>query len=376
MSETSQINSINNIHGVSTSAMSETSARTFQLATSASPFMSAISSGLGLSSTSAKSATPSIDTTALSMTSNLDTYSLGPSATSLTSATMTPALDTSGLSMTSALDTSSIEQSKTSINSMTSAMSENLNGGNTPILSPQLLSTFSSEPSLIVTDFVTSNTSNMIFSPISNTSNVVISPISELITPYMLSPSRNDIITSPYLISPMAPTIMTPTSNLLSSVDSILFSPVSGLNTPQYIPSLNISHVNPTISSYYNLNADPRIHKKLAKYFYFKTKDDWLKNDLNDLLGYVVIKNNTVQLISKLSEYDKNIADKESSDIIEKKITFLVDKKYLSQRDMLRILIVFIDETNSEWITLPDKPHYIKKVVRKEIARKIKKDIK
>lgn len=228
-----------------------------------------------------------------------------------------------------------------------------VSGGGIPILSEELLSSPFMSPTstagLVVTDFLASNTSN--------------------ISPLMLTPGYSSNMSTINLTTPYA---MTPSSNVVITPDSILFSPVTGSAAPLYVPGVNLSYVNPTLSTYYNLNADNKIHKKLAKYFYFKAIEEWLYDELSELMGYVVLGSGKAKLVSRMSEFDKRAGSKNSNDIMKKKIDFLVDSKILSQRHILTTLALFVEETNAEWIRLPEISYYVRKAIKKSLIKRIK----
>jgi hypothetical protein len=139
-----------------------------------------------------------------------------------------------------------------------------------------------------------------------------------------------------------------------------------------YISSIDLTYSKPLVSSYTNLNADPRIHHRLSKYYRLKALDKWLYNDLKNLLGYLKVSGKNVSLISNLSNYkNKN----ESKEIMEMKIDYLEDE-LLTVKFIYRILRGFVLATNINWYDLHKNEKYLIQAFDISIKKKLKHLIK
>lgn len=154
----------------------------------------------------------------------------------------------------------------------------------------------------------------------------------------------------------LTPMVMTPQSILLSEP-----SPDSPILT-----SVNLGYSQPLVGSYTNLNADPRIHKRLSKYFMFKTLDDWLYNDLNYVLNYVDINGPGITYVPEGVSNNKNDKDK-----IKK-----IEEHILTQQFMQQLLSEFTLENSVNWYHLYKNEKKLKKIVADKMIAKLKKEMK
>ena len=165
---------------------------------------------------------------------------------------------------------------------------------------------------------------------------------------------------------------LTPTSPL------VVLSDDSPMFTPTYLPSLTLDFVTnkPIFTFYDDLNSDPKIHKRLTKYYYYKTIDKWLYDDLSDILNYFTIgADGKVKLISNMSQYKMTNADKDTPQMKEKKIQF-IENKIFKRYDMANLLYKFVREAGTKWVDLHKNEYYLKQVIEKNIIKRIKKRIK
>ena len=95
---------------------------------------------------------------------------------------------------------------------------------------------------------------------------------------------------------------------------------------------------------YPDLNKDPRVHKKVAKYYYYKLLDKWLYHDLKHLLAYITIQDGRPALIKSLNQYDFNSVNDLSTEELKKRIDFLENN--IITKDLIK--------------------HYLKKIVNKK----------
>ena len=187
-----------------------------------------------------------------------------------------------------------------------------------------------------------------------------------------------------YNISSSTPLIITSDKVVTVSSDDWYYSPqfINPLLYPtthvdsehKYLPSINYSYTIPSVSIYENLNADPRIHKRVTKYFRLKMLDKWLYDDSSHLLGYFKVKGDKVELISKLSDYDANASDKDSDDINKKKIKY-IENNLLSYDFSYKILQKLVEDTNTNWYDLHKHEGLVKDAFNIALKKLFKKQI-
>lgn len=202
--------------------------------------------------------------------------------------------------------------------------------------------------------------SSLYFTPLSDTSSYYASKLPPVTTYVTSDPYA--VISSPY------------SDTYVVKQDILSYFPLKQTvySDDYYLPSVNLSYTRPTLSIYDNLNADPEIHQKMAKYFKYKVLDKWLYTDLKSLLGYVTVSGDKVSFINKLSDYKENLD--ESKNIVEMKVHFL-EKNLLSSRASLKILNKFVAGTNTNWYDLTKNEFFVKQAYEIAIKKMIKKMI-
>lgn len=127
--------------------------------------------------------------------------------------------------------------------------------------------------------------------------------------------------------------------------------------TPFYLPSE------------FDVDRMRRTYKIMTDHFRWYVLDKWLYTDFSDLLGYFKIdKDGKVELIHKLSDYDKSSGAKDTTETVDKKSKFIEDN-ILTYDMMFRILKKFVNYTNSNWYNLPK----IRKIVKDYIKQDLEK---
>ena len=130
------------------------------------------------------------------------------------------------------------------------------------------------------------------------------------------------------------------------------------------------TYTNPSIVvPYPNLNKDPEIINRLTKYFYYKTLDKWLYEELDGLLRYLKVSNGKVNEIKNESDKDKENISQEEAD---KKVKFIEDE-ILSKDDMYDILMKIQQETDIELIKMSKQEFIIQGYVKKFLKREFQK---
>lgn len=120
-----------------------------------------------------------------------------------------------------------------------------------------------------------------------------------------------------------------------------------------------------------DLNKDPKVHAQMTNYFYFKTIDKWLYDDLLSLLNYVKVSNGRASLISNLHDKSGN-TDKDSQETIETKIKF-IEEEILSDDNMYKILKKFIRETGVQWYELEKNQSMVKSFIKRYVKKKLER---
>lgn len=201
------------------------------------------------------------------------------------------------------------------------------------------------------------------------------SPFGALSPPNPFGPSNPFGVLSPISISPISTEY--PVSSAILS-DSPIHLGNMKPDKPFLVTTTDINPLLPTlvypygqsipITFYENLNADPRIQKRIAKNLYYKVLDNWLYDDLSDILNYFRVRDGRVELINTQAEYDPLSVEKEPIEQTEKKIDFI--EKFFFTREMMRKLLQrYIRETGINWIDLPKHTYFIKQLVKDKIMR-------
>lgn len=114
-----------------------------------------------------------------------------------------------------------------------------------------------------------------------------------------------------------------------------------------YMTSVNLSYTKPAIALYENLNADPRLHKRMTIYYRYKFIDKWLDENIDEIKKY----------------FKKNKSIEEIKDILENKI--------LTKNKVYSILVSFTNGTKTNWYDLHKNEKYLTEAflitIRKEI---------
>lgn len=178
-----------------------------------------------------------------------------------------------------------------------------------------------------------------------------------------LSSTDSDIIIS----SPVSVTIarvespISVSDQILSVTQDILYAPGP---YPYYD---QIIYKTPRLITYDNLNKDPKAINMVVKYFWKKTLEKWLYGEFKEILAYLTINNDKVELVKKISNNDKN----ESQDIINKKIDYLAEN-IITKKLILKALARYVDDNNVNWYDLPKKTHGPKEEIKRVITAEIK----
>ena len=207
-----------------------------------------------------------------------------------------------------------------------------------------------------------------VYSPVSSVYSPVYSPVSTL-----YSASTDSF---PYMPKTSLP--ITPNQDVLITSDyPLMFNKDKNSNltvAPMY-PYLYPYYQNPVVipSVYENLNKNPEVINRLVKYFYYKTLDKWLYEELSGMLRYLKVSNDKVHVIKSEDDRDKENINQEQADA---KINY-IEKEIFSKDDMYDILMKITNETDIELIKLSKNEFivqgYVKKFLKKELSKLMSK---
>ena len=179
------------------------------------------------------------------------------------------------------------------------------------------------------------------------------------------------------LFDPLTITTSDPFGGPLSitSSDASNLTPVAvnSVSSP-LVTSVNLTYSKPVVSVYEDVESNPRIHRKVIKYYYGETIGEWLYDELLDLLNYLTVSGDKVSVISSMSKYSPTTVDKDTQKTIEKKIDF-IDKYFFKVTDMGKILYKYIEETDASWYELSKHEYFIRQLVKENIRKKLRKVI-
>lgn len=174
------------------------------------------------------------------------------------------------------------------------------------------------------------------------------------------TPSTSDTIVT---ISSDTPTI---------STFSVLDTPASKLvstfiSAPSYTTKL------PTFSlplpRHLNLNYDSSVHDQITETIYNRIYEDWLYDDIVDVLRYLKVSGEKVEPVGSRSA--KTSVHKDSYEVLRKKIKF-IKHNILSRSRLHDLLAKTVVEANMNWWDLEKNAYLVKDVVRHYIKRKLK----
>jgi hypothetical protein len=134
-------------------------------------------------------------------------------------------------------------------------------------------------------------------------------------------------------------------------------------NNPQNILINPIKTFKIMYLPHISLNNDIKIQNMTIKFVYYKVIDEWLYNDLQNILNNFVINDKKVITKKNIEKYN----DKEKKIIIDhivKNIYFMDDVK--------KTLKKLISESDMDWIDIYDNIFFVKIAIEKNILDKIK----
>lgn len=154
-------------------------------------------------------------------------------------------------------------------------------------------------------------------------------------------------------------------SNIVSSISPFSPSPLT----------ISFDYSQPLIGTYETIDNDPSVRKRILNYYFDLIRDDWLLDDINDVLNYLKVDNGKVHLIKSMEDYSRQNVKNDTDKTAEEKIEF-IEREYLNKYDLAHILGKFVKETGTKWVELPKNEFFVKKLIKEYLIKKLKKDIK
>ena len=201
--------------------------------------------------------------------------------------------------------------------------------------------------------------------------------------PSIISPSSTFIPTGPSsTFIPTGPSIITDpffsptsTSSVIVTTDPYLSDVILSPTTPFLPLTLSFDYDKPLIGVYESIDTVPEVRKKMIKYYYDLVRDQWLMDELNDILNYYVYSDGEVKLIKSLSDYSPQNIAKDTDRIAEKKVEH-IERTILTKYDMTDILSKFAKEMNIKWVDLTKHEFLLRQAVKEYLLKEIKKKLK
>ena len=201
--------------------------------------------------------------------------------------------------------------------------------------------------------------------------------IEKIVNPYFISTLTPANAINPHLsssarniyLSPTQPYLLSPTITIKKDKDKKDKDKNIKINFPILSPIYK-NYIPPTYS-YQNVNNDPDLIRSVTKYFFECTMNRWLYSDFQDLLKYLVIKKNKVQVVSSKDELLKNKLDKNMEDM-KLKILF-ISEYVMTKYDMKSFLKKVALRNNLDLWKFKKYKSKIKKILFKKIKNKLEK---
>ena len=174
---------------------------------------------------------------------------------------------------------------------------------------------------------------------------------------------------SPLLYSPSPFIPSEATVELLPSLPAVTTTGPTLLNTGMIVPGYTTIQPQFPLMPNLDLDNDEKSKNIITEYFYFKVLDKWLYDEMLDILAFLKVSGNNIDLIDKMSEYNSKSTDKDTQESVEKKIKFIEKNGLITKNDIYNILREYTRETDTKWANLVNKHE---KNVKHIIGRKLK----
>lgn len=148
-----------------------------------------------------------------------------------------------------------------------------------------------------------------------------------------------------------------------------------GVMSPFAPLTVSLDYSRPLLGVYDTIDTNPEVRHKMVNYYYDLVRDNWLLDELNDILNYFTYSDGKVRMISSLSDYSPKNISKDTDKIAEKKVEF-ISEFLLTRYDMTEILSKFTKETNTKWVNLTKHEFFLRQAVKEYLMKQITKKFK
>lgn len=141
-----------------------------------------------------------------------------------------------------------------------------------------------------------------------------------------------------------------------------------------FIPSVQYVSSNPLVLPYIvgdSCNIE-NIKEDLSHLYYYKLLDKWLYEDnkSKSVLKYLHIADGKVRLISNVEKTDD--VSKNTQEIIDKKVEY-IENNVLSQDEIVKILVRFVESTRISWCELSEHGFLVREAITKTLKNKLRR---
>jgi hypothetical protein len=136
------------------------------------------------------------------------------------------------------------------------------------------------------------------------------------------------------------------------------------------LPSMQLDDILHTI------NDDKRMHKQQVKWYRYKIIDQWLLEQMSDLFNFFTYKDNEVFLRETLPpETDINEPVIIQPHLLKKYIK-LLEKNYITEKFIYKILKKIVKYTNIKWVELHKNEELVRNTIHHKLQRHLANSIR
>jgi hypothetical protein len=153
-------------------------------------------------------------------------------------------------------------------------------------------------------------------------------------------------------------------------------SPLNHILTPDIPKPLVLSWATdtPRIGVYETIDNDPNVREKMVDYYFDKLRDEYLLDEMNDLLAFFTYKDGKVHMIKRISDYNADSIAHDTDATAEKKVEY-IEEHIFGKNDLKYFMKEFTKKTSTKYVEIPKNEIAFRETLRKYIKRKIKKMI-
>jgi hypothetical protein len=175
---------------------------------------------------------------------------------------------------------------------------------------------------------------------------------------------KPSLVVNPKWSSPYIPSIVSPTmtSTMILPNNTTLLSP--GFLSPM---------VTPKLPSHLDVNQNPNVRFKVSNHYYYTVLDKWLWDDnMNDILNFLKVTGDKVDVLSSMKEYNENNIKKDTQKTTEQKVKF-IEKNILSVDNVYKLLKEFAAETGIDWVDMSEQVKFVRDKIKHYLRKKLTK---